>query len=193
MGEIVKVLAIQGSPRNKGNTDILLDQAIRGAEELGAQVKKVELRLLKISPCLELYACRNTGVCAIKDDMTALYDEIDSSHRIILASPIFFYSVTAQAKALIDRCQAGWARKYLLGKRIQSPLERKGAFIAVGATRGKRLFEGVRVTIKYFFDAIDVNYFDELLVKGVDKKGEILNYPEHLQAAYDLGRRLAVP
>lgn len=190
---MVKLLAIQGSPRKGGNTEILLDEAIRGARDGGAQVEKVELRLLNITPCLELYECKRTGMCAIKDDMTGLYSKIDSCQRLILASPIFFYSVSAHAKAFIDRCQAGWARRYVLGKRVHSAVERKGAFIAVGATRGKRLFDGVRLTVKYFFDAVDMLYSDELLVRGVDQKGEILNYPEQLQAAYELGRRMATP
>lgn len=87
---MVKLLAIQGSPRKGGNTEILLDEAIRGAMDGGAQVEKVELRLLNITPCLELYECKRTGMCAIKDDMTGLYSKIDSCQRLILASPIFF-------------------------------------------------------------------------------------------------------
>jgi len=190
---MVKLLAVQGSPRKGGNTEILLERALKGAQDAGAQVKKVELRVLRITPCLEIYECKKTGLCPIQDDMTLLYSEIDSSHRLILASPIFFYSVTAHAKAFIDRCQAGWARRYVLGKRIESPISRKGAFIAVGATQGKKLFEGVKLTVKYFFDALDMEYAEELLIRGVDEKGEILNYPEHLQAAYELGKRMGTP
>lgn len=190
---MLKLLAVQGSPRKGGNTEILLDRAIEGAEEVGAQVKKVELRLLRITPCLEIYECKKSGLCPIQDDMTGLYSEIDSSHRLILASPIFFYSVTAHTKAFIDRCQAGWARRYVLGRRIESPIARKGAFISVGATQGKKLFDGVRLTVKYFFDALDMEYAEELLIRGVDEKGEILNYPEHLQAAYELGKRMGTP
>lgn len=190
---VLKLLAVQGSPRKGGNTEILLDEAIRGACEAGAQVEKVELRLLRITPCMELYECKKNGQCAIKDDMTGLYAKMDKSHRLILASPIFFYTVSAHVKSFIDRCQAGWARRYVLGERISSPVQRKGAFIAVGATRGKRLFDGVKLTVKYFFEAIDMTYADELLVRGVDEKGEILKYPEHLQAAYELGHRMGVP
>jgi len=190
---MLKLLAVQGSPRKGGNTEILLDEAIRGAQDVGAQVKKVELRLLHITPCLEIYACKKTGQCPIQDDMTALYSEMESSQRLILASPIFFYSVTAHAKAFIDRCQAGWARRYVLGRRIESAVERRGAFIAVGATSGKRLFEGVKLTVKYFFDALDMVYAEDLLIRGIDEKGEILKHPEHLQTAYDLGRRMGTP
>jgi multimeric flavodoxin WrbA len=187
------VLALQGSPRKGGNTDLLLDRAIHGAEEAGGEVKKVVLVDQKISPCLEIYACKKGGECAIRDDMTPLYDDLDRFHRVILASPIFFYNVSATAKAFIDRCQALWVRRYLLNVHRRHPIERRGAFIAVGATRGKRLFDGVRLTVRYFFDAIDMSYSDELLVRGVDVKGEILEHPESLAEAYEIGRRIARP
>lgn len=187
----IEVLAVQGSPRKEGNTDILLEEAIRGAREEGARVKKVVLVDLNISPCLAIYACKKAGQCAIKDDMIGLYESIDAFSRMILASPIFFYSVSATAKAFIDRCQARWVRRYLLKHRVESNIDRKGAFIAVGATRGKRLFEGVRFTVRYFFDAVDMEYADELLVRGVDQKGEIRQHPEILEEAYALGRRIA--
>lgn len=187
---MVKVVAIKGSPRKGGNTDVLLDEAVRGAREEGAEVREVILRDLKITPCLEIYACLKDGRCPIQDDMTSLYAVMDESHRLVLASPIFFYSVSATTKAFIDRCQAGWARRYVLKRRLSSAIERKGAFIAVGATKGKKLFEGVRLTAKYFFDAIDMTYAEELLIRGVDLKGEILDHPEFLKDAYELGRRM---
>lgn len=189
----IRVLAIQGSPRKGGNTDLLLEEAIRGALQEGARVQKVVLVDLRISPCLEIYACREKGVCAIQDDMTPLYEAMDRCPRMILASPIFFYSVSATAKAFIDRAQAMWCRRYLLKRCIESPVERRGGFIAVGATRGSRLFEGVRLTVRYFFDAIEMSYTEELLVRGVDQKGEILRHPQLLQGAFELGRRIARP
>jgi multimeric flavodoxin WrbA len=193
LNQMLKVLAVLGSPRRGGNTEILLDEAIRGAGDRGAEAEKVVLADLKISPCMEIYACKKKGICPIKDDMLGLYEKLDECPRVILASPIFFYSVSATAKAFIDRCQARWARRYVLGQRVSSAVERRGAFISVGATSGKRLFEGVRLTVKYFFDAIDMVYAEELLIRGVDEKGEILKHPEYLEQAYELGKRMAVP
>lgn len=193
LNRMLKVLAVLGSPRRGGNTEILLDEAIRGARDQGAEAEKVVLADLKITPCMEIYACKKKGICPIKDDMLGLYEKLDECPRVILASPIFFYSVSATAKAFIDRCQARWARRYVLGQRVSSAVERKGAFISVGATAGKRLFEGVRLTVKYFFDAIDMGYTEELLIRGVDEKGEILKHPEYLEQAYELGKRMAVP
>ena len=98
--------------------------------------------------------------------------------------------LTAQAKALIDRSQALWARKYVLKQKPPNGT-RKGAFIAVGATKGDKLFEGSILTVRYFFNTIGVKYSDELLIRGVDKKGEIKEHVTALRAAFELGERLA--
>ena len=186
----MKVLGILGSPRREGNTEILLDEALRGASDYGGLCEKVILRDLKITPCLEIYKCAEDGICAIQDEMQELFPKIIQAERLLLASPIFFYSVPALAKAMIDRCQSLWAKKYILKLPVSPIADRKGVFISVAATRGKKLFDGVRLTMKYFFDAIDVSYSDELLIRGADEKGEVRKQPEVLEAAYDLGRRL---
>ena len=186
----MKVLGILGSPRREGNTEILLDEALRGASDHGGLCEKVILRDLKITPCLEIYKCAEDGVCAIQDEMQGLFPKIIQAERLLLASPIFFYSVPALAKAMIDRCQSLWVKKYILKLPVSPIADRKGVFISVAATRGKKLFDGVRLTVRYFFDAIDVAYSDELFVRGADEKGEVRDQPEALKAAYDLGRRL---
>jgi len=185
----LKVLGIMGSPRIKGNTDLLLDEALKGAQNQGAETEKITASNLKIAPCREIYACLKDGNCPIRDDMTGLYDKILAADAVIIASPIFFYTVSPQLLALISRCQALWSRKYVL-KIMNIPLK-KGAFIAVGATRGAKLFDGPKLTIKYFFQAINAEYKEELLIRGVDKKGEIKDHPDYLVSAYELGKRLA--
>ena len=186
----MKVLGILGSPRREGNTEILLDEALKGASDHGGLCEKIVLRDLKITPCLEIYKCAEDGVCAIQDEMQGLFPKIIQAERLLLASPIFFYSVPALAKAMIDRCQSLWVKKYILKLPVSPIADRKGVFISVAATRGKKLFDGVRLTVQYFFDAIDVAYSDELFVRGADEKGEVRDQPEALKAAYDLGRRL---
>jgi multimeric flavodoxin WrbA len=186
----MKVLGIMGSPRRQSNTEILLDKALEGAREAGAEVEKVLVSKLKISPCLEIYACFKDGNCAIKDDMQSLYQKMLEADHIILASPIFFYGVTSQAKAAIDRCQALWARRHVLGMGKEDKRQRRGAFISVGATRGERLFDGAVLTVKYFFDAIGVRYSGDLLVRGIDNKGQIREHPTALDDAFRLGQEL---
>ena len=186
----MKVLGIMGSPRKQSNTEILLDRALEGAREAGGEVEKVLVSKLKISPCLEIYACRKDGNCAIKDDMQLLYRKLLEADHIIFASPMFFYGVTSQAKAVIDRCQALWVRKHVLGMGKEDKRERRGLFISVGATRGTKLFDGAVLTVKYFFDAIGVEYSADLLVRGIDNKGQINEHPTALEDAFRLGQEL---
>ena len=185
----MKVLGIMGSPRIKGNTDLLLDEALKGAASLGAESETIIVDKLKIAPCREYYGCLRDGNCVIRDDMDSIYPKLLSADAIIVASPMFFYGLSSQLKALIDRCQALWAKKYVLKQDVPGP-KRKGAFIAVGATRGKQLFDGSILTVKYFFKAISVEYVDELLIRGVDKRGEIKEHPTALSDAFELGKRL---
>lgn len=186
----MKVLGIMGSPRIKSNTDLLLDQALQGAQEQGAETEELIVDRLKIAPCREYYGCLKDGNCVIMDDMVNIYPRLLNCQAVIVASPIFFYGLSAQVKALIDRCQALWARKHVLG--IPPPDgDRRGALIAVGGTSGDRLFDGAVLTTKYFFRTIGVSYAEELLVRNVDKRGEIREHPAELAAARALGRRLA--
>ncbi|HEY92522.1 MAG TPA: flavodoxin family protein [Dehalococcoidia bacterium] len=187
----MKVLGVMGSPRIGSNTDSLLDKALDGAREHNVDIEKLVIDKLKISPCKEYYGCKLTGECVIDDDMREIYPKLIEADCVIVASPIFFYGISAQLKAVIDRCQALWCRKHVLKQEMPNS-NRNGALIAVGATKGKKLFNGVVLTIRYFFDAIGVKFADELLIRGVDNKGEINEHPEALTAAYELGKRLVV-
>ena len=192
--EVVRVLGLFGSPRRGGNTDLLLERMLQGAEEGGASVERVYACELHISPCQECQGCFSTGKCVVEDDMQSLYPRLIEAWGLILASPIFFYGVTAQVKALIDRCQAFWVRKYRLKDPV-GPLrgrQGRGFFISVGGTRGKTLFDGARLTVRYFFDTLDLDYGGELLFRGIDEKGEIVNHPTALQEAYEAGKRLVM-
>jgi len=186
----LRILGIMGSPRSGGNTDLLLDAALNGARSQGAEVEKIDVDKLNISPCREYYGCLKDGNCVIRDDMDALYPKLLEADGIIVASPMFFYGITAQLKAIIDRCQALWARKHVL-KQSWPTTGRKGAFISVGATKGERLFDGSIATVKYFFKTVGVEYAEELLIWGVDQKGDIQKHPSALKDAYELGQRLA--
>ena len=182
------VLGIMGSPRIRGNSDLLLDEALKGAQSQGAEAEKIIVDKLQIAPCREYYGCLKDGNCVIRDDMDGLYPKILDADAIIVASPIFFYTVSAQLMLLISRCQALWARKYVL-KNMDVPLK-KGAFIAVGATKGEKLFDGPKLTIKYFFQAINAEYTEELLIRGIDKKGEVKEHPTALADACVIGKKL---
>ncbi|MGB3210547.1 MAG: flavodoxin family protein [Desulforhopalus sp.] len=190
---MVKIIAIYGSPRRDGNSSALLKQAVAGARQEGAQVEEVFLRDYKISPCLEIYACIKNGECAIRDDFPEILAKVEASTGIMLASPIFFYSVSAHTKIFMDRCQSLWVRKYWIENQVfgKSPETRKGLFISVGATSGKKLFDGAILTVKYFFDVLSAGLWKTVLCRGVDRKGEIENRNDYLQESFEAGRELA--
>ncbi len=183
------IIAIYGSPRRHGNTTILLQKAVEGAKAAGCFVEEIVLRDLSISPCLELYGCKKDGRCIIQDDYQMIYDRLQSFDGIMLASPIFFYAISGQAKLMIDRCQSFWVKKNWIETKTDKSErpQRKGLFIAAGAGGGKKLFDGALLTIRYFFEAIDTVLWDTLLVRGVDFEGDILKKPEYIEKAYEIG------
>lgn len=103
-----KVLILSGSPRKGGNSDILCDEFARGALEAGHEVEKIRVAEKNIGYCRACYACRGTGVCAIKDDMSEIMQKMIDCDVMVLASPVYFYSIDAQLKAVIDRSIARW-------------------------------------------------------------------------------------
>jgi len=190
----MKILGIYGSPRKGGNTDILLDEALRAAREAGAEVTSIRCCDLHISGCMECGGCDQTGECVQNDDMQSVYPLLLGSDAIILATPIFFYGITSQAKALIDRCQAMWCKRML----DKTPEKRrtydggKGYLICVGATRGANLFQGSELVAKYFYDALDMSYEGGVVEKREDAKGAIVDHPDALLSAAELGRKAAM-
>ncbi len=187
----MKVLGIAGSPRRGGNTDLLLAEVMRGAASRGVEVKTIILNELNITPCQHCDACQEKGQCRINDDMQKVYKELEQADRIILASPIQFMGVTAQMKAMIDRCQAMWARKYVLKiPPLGDRRERKGLFISAGARKAANLFDGALLTVKALFLNLDVTSAGELLFKGVDEKGAITKHPDALKQAFLAGQKL---
>ncbi len=187
-----EVLILEGSPRKGGNTEILTDAVVRGIGAAGGGVERIRVADRQVAPCIGCGGCDKTGHCVVKDEMTDIYDKITKARRLILASPIYFYAITAQLKAVIDRGQALWSRKSLALKAgtWQVNPERKGFLVAVAATKGERVFEGAILTAKYFFDAADFVYSGELLVRGIDRRGEMKKDQDSLARAEEFGRRV---
>ena len=187
----MSVLGLYGSPRKGGNTDILLDEFLRGCEESGATCERIRLARLKVGGCRGCGGCEKTGLCVVEDDMQSVYEALEKCSHVVLAAPIYFYNVPAQAKAVIDRTQALWTRKYIREEAGQGTAgqDRGGFFIGVGATRGKRLFDGTLQTMRYFFDAIDVEYAGTLVYGEVDEKGAIRNHPTAMKECFETGSK----
>jgi arsenate reductase len=187
------VLGLQGSPRTKGNTSILLATFLTEAERLGAHTRHLDVARKNISPCQECGTCEKEGFCPIDDDMQQIYPLLWQADIIVMATPIFFYGPTAQMKALMDRSQALWARKYV--HKIVDPGRkwRRGFLLSLGATKGKNLFDCVTLTAKYFFDAVGASFDGSLTYRQIERPGEIAKHSTALKDAKEKAGSLVTP
>ena len=186
----METLILTGSPRKNGNTEILAAAVAGQLQDKNVSVQLQRLADLDIHPCLGCGGCEKEGNCVIDDDMQSLYPRIVHADKIIIASPIYFYGLTAQTKAFVDRCQALWSRKYILEQQIPADKQRKGYLISVAATRGKQVFTGAELCARYVFDAMDVLYDGGLFYPGVDTRGAIRKHPDFPQKLNAFVRRL---
>jgi len=187
----MKIIAFNGSPRKDGNTELLLKETIKGIEDAGLSVHTFYLNAMNIRPCQDCGGCNETGKCIVNDDMDQVYEAIRSADRIILASPIFFFSISAQSKIMIDRCQSFWCEKYLLNKPVHPKVHvRKGLLLLVGGMKKEVGVQCAEACAKAFFRTISVTEHNTLYFLGIDKKGEIMHHPTALKDAYEAGRKL---
>ena len=180
----MNILVLLGSPRKKGNSEsaaVMVVEQIIGTT--GGKAEYIRLAAEEIAPCIACGGCEKTGQCIVKDDMIDLYGKVDEADLIFLVAPTYFYGLSAQIKRFIDRIQARWSRKYLLKSPFRKEDTRRGYLICTAATQGKKLFDGSVLVAKSFFDAIDVPYGGELLIRGVDQRGDFSQNREEIDKA----------
>jgi len=187
---VPKVLVISSSPRKNGNSELLAKESVRGATDAGAHVDYVRITDLKISPCTSCGYCEKKGECSIKDDFPELMRKMIDSDILVFATPIYFMAVGAWGKMAIDRCQTLWSRKYVLNmpNRKEEGKTWAGLCIAVGGSKSTKMFECVRLTMKYFYDVLDITRTDEIFHNRIDEKGAVSEKPEALEEAYNKTR-----
>lgn len=190
------VLAINGSPHIGGNTDILIDSILAGVKRLPAdrqiKIEKIQLSQLKIKFCKSCDTMSLRNLCNTKDDMKVIFRKIKQADVLIVGSPIFFGSLTAQLKAMIDRFQCFWVAKYLFKKNLfKDSKKRIGIFVSCSAVERKDFFNNAKSIIKNFFATIGVKYTYELFCPRVDKKADVLKYPQIIKKARLLGAKIA--
>ncbi|OGS42855.1 MAG: hypothetical protein A3K76_02045 [Euryarchaeota archaeon RBG_13_57_23] len=189
----MKVLGIQGSPCLKGNTSALLDATLKGASESGAEVERLDLVKLDISPCMACHECDSGKSCRRhKDDMSVIYKRIREVDAIVLASPIYFMGVTAQTKAMIDRCQCFWVEKYVEKVRFYEGKRRpRGLFVSCAGSPKRVVFEPAIHVVKAFFAAIDYQYSGQVLLSHTDDEALPVRKLSALQEAESAGKKLS--
>ena len=187
----MKTIAFCGSPRKKGNTETLVNEAIKGIESVGHTVETFYLNAMNIKPCQGCGGCYQTGECIFHDDFDTVYSAIRSSDRIIIASPIYFYSVSAQLKIMIDRCQSFWSEKYLLKKPLEGGKHgRKGLILLTGGMKNNTGVECAESCGTAFFRTVSIPEHNTLSYLSIDNKGDILKHPTALKDAFEAGVKL---
>jgi multimeric flavodoxin WrbA len=178
---IMKVLALNGSARKKGNTDILIDRILRGSKEKGHRNEKLYLYDYEIFPCIDCRDCKKGDyVCSLKDGMKKIYPKMEKADLIIFGTPNYWNGPTAKMKLLIDRMRPFVPSKKLRGKKwvIVSPS-------AEGPKSCRLLVEMLRLS----FDYLGMKFAGKVLAK-VYEKGEIKKDQKALKKAYELGTSL---
>ena len=185
-----KALVIYGGPRRHGNTENLLDEFIKGMGINNFDIDRINLSKCRISTCTACYGCSKNGVCIINDDMSEIYMKLKKCDLIILASPIYFGSVSSLTKIMIDRCQAFWSEKFLTGIK-SSKSKKSGYFIATAGTNDERMFEGAKFTVKLFFTSCNALYSGDVFAGNTDSNPLEIS-SQILEKAYLSGRNIII-
>lgn len=188
---MVKVLGICASPRRNGNSELILDSFLKGAKAIrGSSIKKIFLGDLVIKFCQEGECCYESGECVLNDDMRVIYKDVDDADIIVISAPIYFGSIPAQLKLLIDRFQPHWIKKEVLKKPPLGEKKREGAFLCVSASDRDDFFKNARQVVRNLYAVLSIKYHGEVYCSGVNNKGDIKDKKDVMSRAYRLGEDL---
>jgi putative NADPH-quinone reductase len=185
-----KVIGILGSPLTEGNTAQLFERALKGAEDAGCDVEKIVVVNLDFQACQEMMFCKDHETCILDDDMQALYPKLREADGLIIATPVMTMGIPGKLKSFIDRFQVFFMAKYMRKKSLVSNEKKKGRrglFISISGMNIPEVFVGAKLTMKAFFDIIDCQYSDELLISDMDTIRDIRSQPVLLETAYNKG------
>lgn len=190
---MIQVLTILGSPRQKGNTHAIMEQILKGITSIQGdiEVKEISLDKTKILPCIACDGCQRKLGCVLDDQMNELYVMFDQADIVLAGSPIYFNAISAQLKAMIDRCQAIWSSKYILKTSlIDRDKFRLGLFVATaGNPEGIAEFMPSERIMDLFFKAINTEYYHNFFITNTDKE-PVISRPEIFNQAEQLGRQM---
>lgn len=187
----MRILVFNGSPRLGGNTDLLVQAALKGIDRALNRVEYFRLNDMDIKPCQNCGGCTETRVCVVKDKMQQIYPAIRKADRIILASPIYFSGLSAQTKIMIDRCQPFWCEKYIHNMPIEGSVHRKGLLILVGGMKRQIGADSCGATATAFFRSVSVEEHRTLAYLGVDKSAGIKEHPAAIQEVFGAAKNLS--
>jgi multimeric flavodoxin WrbA len=206
----MRLLAIHGSPRKGGNTEVLLDCFLEGASGFCESIDRVSLRDLEYTPCTECDGCQKTGQCVFNDMLGPLFDKLLSFERVVFSYPLFFLGPPAITKAFIDRGQFLWVRKYIMNidpvshaderaalrgtesgaKQGAEPGALRTAFLlSVGGFKGgEKVFRCNRTILKSFLPVCGLSYAGEIFQGGIEHRGDVRLKEDLCERAREAGR-----
>jgi multimeric flavodoxin WrbA len=189
----MKVLGIMGSPRIGGNSDILLSQSLAGAKAAGADVEKIILDRKHISGCKDCKKCNKWGVCAIKDDMLEVQKKIMDAYAVIHSTPVYFWSMTSQMKAYLDRwCvffDAEWKWQKVHYPKMRA---KRIGLVTVCGDSNVHAADPIVLSFKSTADMFKLTWLGAVMASA-SEKGEVANNEEALRNAFELGKKAATP
>jgi multimeric flavodoxin WrbA len=189
----LKICGITGSPKKNGNVDLLVSQILKGAESRGAEASKIYLNDLQIKPCQSCGVDPHPKLCLFDDDMRIIYDVLQSCDAVVLGSPVYFDTVSAQVKLMIDRCNCimPYVKRpdgsYSFEQRIKKP--KKGVFVAVAGEAQE--FNTVQATVNGFFNWANIECVETLLYSHDDNLlGGVKRDEKRMNQAFEVGAKL---
>lgn len=177
----MNILIITGSPRKGGNTDLLAEAFAKGTSQ-NHSVEVVSVRDIQVNPCVGCNACFNSGnhICVQKDNMHEIYKKMASADILVIASPVYFYGLSAQLKAVIDRLHNPIRDTFHIKKMV---------LLLVGASNLPKLFDSILTQYQLCLKFFNIEDAGKVLVRGVKEKGDIRN-TDALERAFELGRTI---
>jgi len=188
-----RILIINGSERVNGNTDTIIKNLLKGAENTDTNIKYYVLRNKNIKGCNGCYYCYDNDICAIKDDMQDIYDDIQKSDLVILASPMYWWGVTGLMKTFIDRLYLYYPKRnghLVAGKKLLLVLPMNVNEKQHGRETYLSEIEPIQMTSKYIFKRLGIKIIDIVFYSGLNARGDAAKNKEYLKTAYELGQKL---
>jgi multimeric flavodoxin WrbA len=185
-----KIIGLLGSPLPGGNTALLLDQALKGAEDAGCSTEKIIVENLDFQACMEKMFCKDHETCIIDDDMQQMYQKFRETDSLIIATPIMTLGIPGKMKSFMDRFQVFYMAKYVRNKplvREDRQIRRQALVLCISGMNIPEVFVGAKMTIRAFLGIIDCQYRDELLISDMDTIRDIRTRPDLLDSAYAKG------
>lgn len=173
-----KIVVLVGSMRKGGNTDLLAQAFTEGASK-NNDVEIVSVADYNVNPCIGCNSCftRKENKCFQNDDMSAIYEKLRTADIVVIASPVYFYGISAELKAIIDRLHTPMRNEFQI---------KKLALLLVGAASLPNLFDAIKLQYQLVLDFFHLEDLGIILVRGVKDKGDIEGN-EALKEAYEFG------